>query len=245
MILQLFRFLALSVVMGVLGAQAAVAARPPLANLPPIPTAPSSPAGSQSASPSDEELEAERLKLWNSPEMTAARAWMKDYFARSRAITPEIARTYLSQVEKLPPELMKEWLTRFQRDRELAAQRQDAVNRARQMSVGAALTEQQRRREAFQNVNNRSGAASTVGGFIQDQNSQARMAALQHAAERDAAAIANGLPVSLRPPLFVYGSSPMAPYAAAANPFPDGTRNLSPREIIDRDDIERSVREAR
>ncbi len=63
------------------------------------------------------EVDAEREKIWNSPEMLAARAHMELTFQRSAQITDEQAAQYMADLKALSPEQMRIWLLQHQAQR--------------------------------------------------------------------------------------------------------------------------------
>jgi hypothetical protein len=122
---------------------------------------------SRPATPADEA--AQREKIWNSPNMLRARAWLHDYCSKSARITPEMAKKYQEELANMTPTQMELWLLKFdhaeeQRQQQYAAfqaanqagmQRAMAANRAAQQSLSdfnqeqsqAAGEEQQRLNE--------------------------------------------------------------------------------------------------
>jgi hypothetical protein len=51
-------------------------------------------------------MDAERAKIWESPQMLRARAWVKDYCAHSAKITPAEAKEYEAELANLSPKQM-------------------------------------------------------------------------------------------------------------------------------------------
>lgn len=240
-------FASLAIVSGVRAQNPLPSAIPPVDGIKsPAPAATQQPGESQStASQPPEQNDAERLKLWNSPEMTEARAWLKLYFSRAKAITPEQAQTYMSRLEQLPAPQMTEWLGRYRLERQRAAASQATVERARQLSVEAALQAQQQMQKGYANINRREGAAGKgAASGIDAQRQLANARSLQNAQSRDATVIANTPGAAFNTGPYYLAFPPYAPYfAAATNPFPDGINPADPSEARDAADIERSTRE--
>lgn len=61
--------------------------------------------------------EAEREKIWNSPEMLEARAHLELTFERSAQITKEQADQYLANLRAMSPDQMRIWLIQYQEQR--------------------------------------------------------------------------------------------------------------------------------
>jgi hypothetical protein len=55
-------------------------------------------------------MEAERERIWNSPDMLRARAWLQDYCSKSAKVTPEQGRKYMQELANLTPSQMELWL---------------------------------------------------------------------------------------------------------------------------------------
>lgn len=63
------------------------------------------------------EMDAEREKIWNSPEMLEARAHLELTFKRSAQITDEQAAQYMADLKAMTPEQMQTWLLQYQAQR--------------------------------------------------------------------------------------------------------------------------------
>jgi hypothetical protein len=102
----------------------------------------------------------ERGKIWNSPEMLRARAWLEEYFRVTRKYTPEQKQEYRQHLQEMTAPQMEMWLMRFQQDRQ-AAQKD---NRAEQQVRGAAVSQDlgviQQNRRVLQNINQGENAAA-------------------------------------------------------------------------------------
>lgn len=90
--------------------------------------------------------DAQRKKVWNSPAMLRARAWLEDYFAASAKITPEEAQEYRDHLRAMSSVQMKLWLLKFDEEERSRKQTEVAAQAARRFTVGedqAALQQQQ------------------------------------------------------------------------------------------------------
>jgi len=94
----------------------------------------------KSQSPGFDKIEAEREKIWNSPEMLTARAWLETYFERSAKITDEQARKYMDGLRTMYPDQMKLWLVKFQADRKSRKQHSATARQARQKTIAMRQT---------------------------------------------------------------------------------------------------------
>jgi hypothetical protein len=108
----------------------------------------------QPQSPAD--MAAERERIWNSPNMLRARAWLQDYCSKSARITPEMAKRYQEELANMTPAQMELWLMKFEEEEQkkqqqyaffqqansAGMQRASAVNQAAQQSLNE-FTQQQ------------------------------------------------------------------------------------------------------
>lgn len=141
------------------------------------------PAGSNAA------VNAEREKIWESPQMLRARAWVKDYCAHSAKITPAEAKEYEAELANLSPKQMKLWLLKFQHEEEMIQQQQAMFNSARQADVKQAAAVHKQMKQAYANINaDENKAAQTAESSIKQQQEFAQEDGLQKNADRDAAA---------------------------------------------------------
>jgi hypothetical protein len=136
-----------------LGAHAATFSQTGGAPLPPA----DSPLGQlepvASSTPMTPEMEAERAKIWNSPAMLRARAWAQEYCQRSAKITPEEAKDYMVELQRMSPKQMKLWLLKFEEHEEMMAQQQAAFEQGRQASVQQAMAIHQSMQQAYGRIN--------------------------------------------------------------------------------------------
>jgi hypothetical protein len=146
-------------------------------------------------------MDAERAKIWESPQMLRARAWVKDYCAHSAKVTPEEAKEYEAELANLSPKQMKLWLLKFQHEEEMIQQQQAMFNSSRQADVQQAMAVHKQMKQAYANVNaDANQAAKTAEDSITQQQEFAQEDGLQKNADRDAAATD-----MLTQPYFGYG----------------------------------------
>jgi hypothetical protein len=87
--------------------------------------------------PAYDKIEAEREKIWNSPEMLSARAWLETYFERAAKISDEQAKKYMDGLRTMYPDQMKLWLVKFQADRESRKQQHESQRQVRNQTLAA------------------------------------------------------------------------------------------------------------
>jgi hypothetical protein len=162
------------------------------------------------ASPQDAAMDAEREKVWNSPAMLRARAWLQDYCARSAKVTPEEAHQYMAELERLTPTQMKLWLLKFQEHEEMIQQQQAAFNMQRHAGLQQATAFDRAAQQEYADIN--AGETEKAEGEQQSLNQQAQFAqqrSSQLSADRDNAATLNSLPWGMA----WANQSPWGPYA--------------------------------
>jgi hypothetical protein len=140
-------------------------------------------AGSSSAA-----VDAEREKIWNSPTMLRARAWVQEYCAASAKITPEEAKQYMTELQNLSPTQMKLWLLKFDHEEQMIRQQQADFNVQRQAGLQSAASYQQATQQELNAVNSdENRAAQEAQQSINAEQEQAFQRGLQNSADRDAA----------------------------------------------------------
>ncbi|WP_428305986.1 hypothetical protein [Lacipirellula sp.] len=132
--------------------------------------------------------DAEREKIWDSPQMLRARAWVKDYTSHSAKITPAEAKEYEAELANLSPKQMKLWLLKFQHEEEMIQQQQQMFNNSRQADVSQAMALHKQMKKADADINaDETAAAKTAEGSIKQQQEFAQENSLQKTADQDAA----------------------------------------------------------
>jgi hypothetical protein len=149
---------------------------------------------------------AEREKIWNSPTMLRARAWVQEYCQTSAKITPQEAQQYMSELANLSPAQMKLWLLKFDAE-EAALRRQQAdFERVRQAGVSQAMSYQTQTAQELADVNrDENEAAENAQQSLNAQQQEAQQRELQNTADRDATE--TGI-------LSPFGYGPYGPYGA-------------------------------
>lgn len=88
------------------------------------------------------DIDAEREKVWNSPEMLAARAELELTFKRSAKITDEQAAKYMADLKAKSPDNMRIWLIQYQEQRAQSLQDQARTSQLRRNAIRANLPAQ-------------------------------------------------------------------------------------------------------
>jgi hypothetical protein len=133
----------------------------------------------------------EQLKIWNSPTMLRARAWVQEYCQRSAKITPEEANQYMAEMEHMTPVQMKLWLLKFQDEEDNIRQQQAAFNVGRQADLGQASGIHQAEQQADAAINrDETAAAQNAQESLNAERDAANERLLQKSSDRNAAATA-------------------------------------------------------
>jgi hypothetical protein len=168
------------------------------------------PAPYPNASPQTPAMDAEREKVWNSPAMLRARAWLQDYCARSAKVTPEEARQYMEELQRLTPVQMKLWLLKFQEHEEMIEQQQAAFNMQRQAGLRQAAAVNRATQQAYADINaGETAKAETAQQSLNEQAQFAQQMSAQLSENRDYRATLNSLPWGMA----WANQSPWGPYA--------------------------------
>lgn len=134
-------------------------------------------------------VDAEREKIWDSPQMLRARAWVKDYTSHSAKITPAEAKEYEAELANLSPKQMKLWLLKFQHEEEMIQSQQQAFNNSRQADVSQAMALHKQMKQSYADINkDETAAAQTAESSVKQQQEFAQQDSLQKTADQDAAA---------------------------------------------------------
>jgi len=131
------------------------------------------------------DADAAREKIWNSPEMLHARAWMESYFRVSKAYPPERAAQYRKTLENMSAPEMELWLMKFEHDRAQARAQEAAFNQQRRAAVARDEGLLAQEKQALQNVNrDENRAANQQEKVITEERQQAERNYRQNAAEQ-------------------------------------------------------------
>lgn len=146
------------------------------------------PASAANPATKNADVNAERAKIWDSPQMLRARAWLKDHDAHSAKVTPEEAKEHEAELANLSPKQMKLWLLKFQHEEEINQQQRAMFNSQRQAEVQQAMAVHQQMKQAYANINvDANQAATNAQNSISQQQEFAQQDGLQKSADRDAA----------------------------------------------------------
>ena len=152
--------------------------------------------------------DAERDKIWNSPRMLRARAWVQEYCQRSAKISPEEASQYLAELERLTPIQMKLWLLKFDEEQEQIDRQQAAFDQAREASVAHARSINEATEQAYSRISQGDLEAVIAQRELVAKEQAARQMYAQRADNSAAAATSSLQPDyrALYPPF--YGGNP-------------------------------------
>ena len=142
----------------------------------------------------------ESAKIWNSPNMLRARAWLYDRISKSAKIKPEEGRKYIEVLEKMSPDEMKLWLMKFDEEEEQRQQQYAFWQQGQQALAKRAMAANRATQQAYANINQEETAAAE-----QEQGQLNEQAAARQ--ER-------GLDNQFAP----YGPYPYSPYGYGFNP---------------------------
>ena len=156
----------------------------------PVPSQPTAASkGSAQVASSPATMSAKKKKIWNSPTMLHARAWVQEYCQRSAKITPAEAQQYMEALEKLTPVQMKLWLLRFEAEQEHIKKQQTDFERHRQAMVQQSMSVEQQTRKAYADINrDETEAAGQEEKSIAAEKQFSNQMANQNASERAQAA---------------------------------------------------------
>jgi hypothetical protein len=167
----------------VLGVVAVASSQPggPQSELPAIPV------GVSAAPANAPAMDEERARLWNSPTMLRARAWVQEYCQRSARISPAEAQQYMTELANLTPTQMKLWLLKFEAEEEMIRGQQAAFGRSRQAGVNAAMSFDRETQQEYAAINrDETAAAQTAQQSLGAEERLAAERSQQNAQARDA-----------------------------------------------------------
>jgi hypothetical protein len=115
-------------------------------------------------------MDAERAKVWNSPDMLRARAWLYDRISKSAKITPEAGRKYVQVLQNMTPDEMKLWLLRFDQEEEQRQQQYAFWQQGQQALAAQAMAANRATQQAYANINQaETAAAQQAQGQLNEQ----------------------------------------------------------------------------
>lgn len=131
-----------------------------------------------SAAKSKSEAE-EREQIWNSPQMLRARAWLQDYCSKSKKVTPEMAKEYMTELENLSPAQMRLWLVRFDHEEEQRQQQYAFWQQGNALALQHAQQVNQQTQQAYNAINQaQSESAELSQQRIDEQRAMSQEAGL-------------------------------------------------------------------
>jgi hypothetical protein len=137
-------------------------------------------------SPGSPDYEAERQRIWTSPEMKEARQWINEYARRSARFKPSDAQRYLAKVNQMSPGNMTKWLARYHAHRANLARVADVERAARQTAVEQTLARLQAVQQSYDNLNQGvTEGALAARDRRQSQQQFSNQLAIGRQAERD------------------------------------------------------------
>jgi hypothetical protein len=129
----------------------------------------------QPANPAN--LEAERERIWNSPDMLRARAWLQDYCSKSAKVTPEQGRRYMQELANMTPSQMELWLLKHDHAEQLQQQQYAFWQQAHAAGLSQALAANRATQQAYAAINREQSEAAGVAQQQIEEQSQAAQAA--------------------------------------------------------------------
>jgi hypothetical protein len=127
---------------------------------------------------------AEREKIWNSPGMLRARAWLQDYCSKSAKVTPEMAKKYQQELENMTPAQMELWLLKFNEQEEQRQQQQAFWQQGHALQIQQARAVNAQVQQNYANINKeQTEAAELAEGQIQEQRENAQINAQNRMSE--------------------------------------------------------------
>jgi hypothetical protein len=128
-------------------------------------------AGDDSQQPTNPaDLEAERERIWNSPDMLRARAWLHDYCSKSAKVTPEQGRKYMQELANLTPSQMELWLLKHDHEEQQRQQGYAFWQQAHAAGQSQALAANRATQQSYAAINQEESSAAE--GAQQQVNQQ-------------------------------------------------------------------------
>lgn len=115
-------------------------------------------------------VDEQREQIWNSPNMLRARAWLQDYCSKSAKVTPEEAKTYMTELQNLTPTQMKLWLLKFDEQEEAQQQQTAFWQQAHAANISRAMKANQNTQKAYSSITQ--GETQAAMGEQQELNEQ-------------------------------------------------------------------------
>ena len=96
--------------------------------------------------------QSDREKIWTSPEMLRARAWLEEYFRVSKKYTPEQKKEYRKHLESMTAPQMEIWLMQFEQERQAASKKNEAENQNRAVRTKRGLAEIRKQQNTLKDI---------------------------------------------------------------------------------------------
>ena len=202
---------------------------------PAVPVTPT-PNGAASAYSKDQDAAndyANRLAIWNSPEMVDARLYVLEYSERSARSSRKEGEQFLARLSQLSPAEMTSWLARLQAKRAGIARQQEVTSAARQMMMEQSARRLEAARQAYDNINQ---WQSQSAQFAQERLRSGQLFSQQQTAMREigrsAAVAGQRLYFDPLAPTLDPASPPARTRYAAAASLPGDLPRSDPRNFI-------------
>lgn len=135
---------------------------------------PQSRAAAEEALETPKNMDPERAKIWTSPDMLRARAWLYDRISKSAKIKPEEGEKYIKTLENMTPAEMKLWLLKFDEEEEHRQQQTAFWQQHQQALAQQAAAVHRATQQAYQNINQEETAAAQQEQGQLNEQAQAR-----------------------------------------------------------------------
>lgn len=95
----------------------------------------------------------EAAKIWNSPQMLRARAWLYDRISKSAKIPPAEGQKYIQVLENMTPDEMKLWLMKFDEEEEQRQGQYAFWQQGQQALAQQGMAVHRATQQAYTNIN--------------------------------------------------------------------------------------------
>lgn len=102
----------------------------------------------------------EAAKIWNSPQMLRARAWLYDRISKSAKIPPAEGQKYIQVLENMTPDEMKLWLMKFDEEEEQRQGQYAFWQQGQQALAQQGMAVHRATQQAYANINKEETAAA-------------------------------------------------------------------------------------
>jgi hypothetical protein len=120
-------------------------------------------------------MDAEREQIWNSADMLRARAWLKDYCAKSAKVTPEMAKQYEAELASMTPNQMRIYLMKFDEEEQQRQQQYAMFQQGNQYAMQQAMAAHKQTQQAYAALNqSQTAAAQNAQQQVSEQRENAQ-----------------------------------------------------------------------